>query len=92
MKIPEIVVKEHELGYLYLASDKYLVVECPWHPTPSVCGSWCPHFEVASAWHYDSMDDVTGHSGANVTLWCTAQPRPFGTLRVVEPENKEETK
>lgn len=80
MKIPEIVLKVSKGGRLEL-SDEFGQISCPYDHTGDwahPCGSWCPHFEIS------------GHAGgcAFVTLWCTAHPRGFGALRVVEPEAK----
>lgn len=77
MKIPEIVLKVRENGSMGLADERG-ELGCPYCSGGEACGSWCPHFEVRP-----SGREVL------VTLWCTAKPRPFGALRVVEPENKE---
>lgn len=81
MKIPEIVLKVESSGCVVLWNDQG-TVDCPWGDDGKPCGSWCPHFEV----------NKVGAVSAEVILWCTARPRAFRCLRVVEPENKEETK
>lgn len=82
MKIPEIVLKVDVVGALWLANDQG-DLDCPFDVGSGSCGSWCPHFRVRSR---------TPIERANITLRCVTPWSELDNLRVVEPENKGETK